>query len=222
MQLYNEDNMTLDFNPRSADMIVADYVYENTDFSWVDKYWRVLKPSGVIIAFSDWHSSHRYRCYIEDNFSDSNFVNDIKVKTEWGNFPKDRMHQVHDDILIYAKGNGWKFHSDRIQVPKATAKTKLNPSGRQTKTATSWIDDITLLTTSPERIKLDGKCVRWQKPVALLRRVMIPFIDRGDVVVDPFMGLGTAGVVAQEWGLDYYGIEIDERIYNLAKVRLGY
>jgi site-specific DNA-methyltransferase (cytosine-N4-specific) len=43
----------------------------------------------------------------------------------------------------------------------------------------------------------------------------------GDVVLDPFFGSGTAGLVASELGRRYVGIELNPEYIALAKDRLG-
>ncbi len=142
-------------------------------------------------------------------------------KNEWGNHPKDRFHQCFDDILIFCNGKEWRFNSNDIQIPKATALTKLNPSGRLTKTATAWIDDICLTTTSKERIKTsDGHLIKWQKPLKLMDRLLFPFTTEGDFVLDPFMGSGTCGVWCKKNHRNYIGVENNEEIFNLAKNRI--
>jgi len=40
-------------------------------------------------------------------------------------------------------------------------------------------------------------------------------------IVDPFMGSGVIGEAAISEGLDYIGIELEEKWFNLAKERLG-
>ena len=97
----------------------------------------------------------------------------------------------------------------------------MNPSGRETKTATAFISDICLTTTSKERIKQeDGHLIRWQKPVALIQRLLDPFTNKSDTVLDLFMGSGTVG----EWCIlndrDYIGIENDPIVFGLAEKRL--
>jgi DNA modification methylase len=224
MDLLNINNMEYyppGYPPKEFDLIFADYIYENTDFSWVEHYWKFLKPKGILIAMTDWHSAAEYKVFT-NALPAAHLVNWIVWKNEFGNFPKNKFRQCHDDIIIFSKGKDYKFYPERVQVEKATAKSKgLNPSGRTTKLATSFISDICLTTIHTERVKdKNGKNVPWQKPVALLERIMNPFLDAGESVLDPFMGVGTAGVVAQKLGCSYTGIEIKSDIYQLAKERL--
>ena len=219
--LYNLDNMEIELEQNSAQIVFADYVYENLDFSWVDKYWQYLKVGGLLIAMTDYHSAAEYKMYVQ-TMPDATFVNWLVWKNEWGRHNTKQFSQIHDDIIIFSKGMKYKFYGERVQVEKATAGSKgLNPSGRTTKLATSVITDICLTTVAKERIKkADGSLVRWQKPKELVRRLVTPFIDEGELIVDPFMGVGTAGEVAFDLKCDYVGIENDHEPFLLAKRRL--
>lgn len=219
-KLHNIDNMNYK-SERLADLIFADYIYENLDFSWVNHYWEMLKPNGVLIAMSDWHSAAEFKVHTS-KLQNAFFINWIVWKNEFGNFPKDKFRQCHDDIIIFSKGKNYKFYPDRVQVEKATAKSKgLNPSGRTTKLATSVITDICLTTIANERIKDEnGKNVPWQKPLKLVERLVLPFVDEGNLIIDPFMGAATSGVVALDLGCDYVGVENNSKIFKLAEKRL--
>ena len=199
----------------STSLCYGDCIYESHDFTWVDLVYPKLADNGILIIQTDWHTQHLYRNHAEK--LGMFFVNHLVWKNEWGNHPKNRFHQCYDDILIYCKGKNWKFYSDRIQVPKATANTKLNPSGRSTKTATAWIEDITLVTTSKERVKLStGKNIKWQKPLKLYDRIILPFTDISDSVLDPFMGSGSLRRWCEKNNRNYVGIELDEEVYRIS------
>lgn len=223
IELYNQDNITYK-TENKFDVVYADFIFEDSHIDgWLFHWWNMLKDGGVFITQTDYHTDWLVRWYFETNvlLQDAVFINDLKWKNEFGNFPKDRFHQCYDSIIIYSKGKNHKFYSDRIQVPKATAKTKLNPSGRQTKTATAWIDDICLTTTSKERIKTkDGKCIRWQKPLKLFDRILSPFCSDGDLIADPFAGSGTLGEWCKRNNRNYVGIENNPEVYQLAKERI--
>ena len=202
--------------PLYADLIYGDCIYEDKDLTWLAYAYESLKINGILIVQTDYHTQHRYRNFLELVLG-MNFVNHLVWKNEWGNHPKTRMHQCYDDILIYSKGKQYKFYPERIQVPKVTASTKLNPSGRQTKTATAWIDDITLTTTAKERVrKKDGHLIRWQKPLRLYDRIISPFSDVADLVIDPFMGSGSLAKWCRMNIRSYVGTENDPEVYDLA------
>jgi len=58
-----------------------------------------------------------------------------------------------------------------------------------------------------------------QKPVALIRALMLSCTDGGDTVLDPFLGSGTTLVVAEEVGRVCYGCELDERFADAIRKR---
>ena len=60
-----------------------------------------------------------------------------------------------------------------------------------------------------------------QKPVKLMERLVATHTNKGDTVLDPFMGVGTTGVACQNLGRDFIGFEIDSVYYDTAKVRLS-
>ena len=167
---------------------------------------------------TDHSSNHRYRVFMEDKIG-ATFVNEMVWKTEWGNYKKDRFNPCFDRIIIYANSDTWRFYPDRIQVPKRTAKSKgLNPSARDTKPATAWIDDITLTTVSKERVKkADNHLVRWQKPIKLYSRIIAPFTDEGDLVLDLFAGVGSLARWCKQNNRNYIGIENDKEVFKLAE-----
>jgi site-specific DNA-methyltransferase (adenine-specific) len=71
-----------------------------------------------------------------------------------------------------------------------------------------------------ERTKLGDKNIQWQKPLKLMNRLMLPFSDEEDYILDPFMGSGSLGVWCIENNRNYTGIEIDKDIYVVARNRL--
>lgn len=58
-------------------------------------------------------------------------------------------------------------------------------------------------------------------PVELAEKVIRNFSSPDDVILDPFMGLGTTGVEARNLGRSFIGIELDEIYFNIAKDRIN-
>lgn len=59
-----------------------------------------------------------------------------------------------------------------------------------------------------------------QKPENLLERIIIASSNKGNVVLDPFLGSGTTGFVAQKLGRKWIGIETDDKYIKIAEKRI--
>ncbi|HET9458107.1 MAG TPA: site-specific DNA-methyltransferase, partial [Candidatus Limnocylindrales bacterium] len=60
-----------------------------------------------------------------------------------------------------------------------------------------------------------------QKPLRVLRRLIELASVPCDLVLDPFMGVGSTGVAAIELGRRFVGMEIDEAYVDAARRRLA-
>lgn len=59
-----------------------------------------------------------------------------------------------------------------------------------------------------------------QKPEYLLERIILASTQEGDVVLDPFSGSGTTGVVANKLGRKFIGIENEKEYVELMVRRI--
>lgn len=59
-----------------------------------------------------------------------------------------------------------------------------------------------------------------EKPETLLERIILLGSKEGDLVLDPFMGSGTTGVVCKNNGRNFVGIEIDKEYCQIAADRI--
>ena len=59
-----------------------------------------------------------------------------------------------------------------------------------------------------------------EKPPELMRILIENSSNISDTVLDPFMGVGGAGIASIESKRDFIGIEIDEKYYSIAKQRI--
>lgn len=60
-----------------------------------------------------------------------------------------------------------------------------------------------------------------QKPVKVLEHVIKLASKEGDLVFDPFMGVGSTGVAALNLDRKFIGVEIDEKYFKAAEIRLN-
>jgi len=205
-----------------VDLIYADMMYDDFDFSWTDLCRDVLKDAGSLFVQTDYRSVAELKVYLDSLFGKENFVNWIIWPYDWGGRSRRRFARKHDDILWYSKTKEYKFFPERISIPKKTTGKGFNPSGRTTKIPTDvWEDIGNFHTMSKERIKLpNGKGFVWQKPLAILDRIILATTEEDDIVLDPFMGSGTTGVSAINHNRHFIGIEIERFAFAIAKKRL--
>lgn len=137
---------------------------------------------------------------------------------------RNRLSGRYETICIYSRSKDYTFNLDDIRIPqkypqkkhyKGPKKGQLsgNPLGKNP--ADVW--DITNVKNNhPE--KTEHPC---QFPEELCSRIVRAFSNKGEVVMDPFMGSGTTGKVAKDLGRKFIGIEMDTKFFNIAKERIG-
>ena len=139
-------------------------------------------------------------------------LNDIVwVKTNpMPNFRGTRFTNAHE-TLIWATPRKTGKYTFNYETMK-----KLN-GGKQMRS--DWNINICL---GEERVKgANGKSLHnTQKPLDLLRRVILASTRAGDVILDPFMGSGTTAAAAKELGRNFIGIERDESYVAAARARV--
>lgn len=59
-----------------------------------------------------------------------------------------------------------------------------------------------------------------EKPVSLMQELVTLFSEPGQIVLDPFMGIGATGVAAVRMGRRFIGIEVEPQYYKIARKRI--
>lgn len=184
--------------------------YDKFTKDWMTECRRVLKPDGAMWVIGSYHNIFRLGGALQDlGFW---ILNDIVwVKTNpMPNFRGTRFTNAHE-TLIWATPNKtgkYKFNYETMK--------QLN-GGKQMRS--DWNINICL---GEERIKdANGKSLHnTQKPMDLLRRVILSSTKPGDIILDPFLGSGTTAAAAKELGRNFIGIEQDENYVAGAQKRI--
>lgn len=59
-----------------------------------------------------------------------------------------------------------------------------------------------------------------EKPIDLMEVFVVNSSQENELVLDPFMGVGSTGLACIKNNRNFIGIEIDENYFNIAKSRL--
>ena len=185
--------------------------YNEFSRAWLTECKRVLKPDGAMWAIGSYHNIFRIGAIMQElGFW---ILNDIVwVKTNpMPNFRGTRFTNAHE-TLIWATPTKTGKYTFNYETMK-----RLN-GGKQMRS--DWEMNICL---GEERLKgADGKSLHnTQKPLDLLRRVILASTKPGDIILDPFVGSGTTAAAARELGRQFIGIDREEVYVNAARERVA-
>ena len=215
LQLKNElhrPNMTkVDAVDDHWDQFESFAAYDKFTRDWLAACKRVLKPTGTIWVIGSYHNIFRVGAILQD--LGYWILNDVVwVKTNpMPNFRGVRFTNAHETLIWASTGEGARYTFNH-QAMKGLNDEKQMRS--------DWW--LTPLATRAERLKDENgeKAHSTQKPQALLYRVILAASNPGDVVLDPFFGSGTTGVVAKGLHRQWIGIEREAKYIELAQGRI--
>ncbi|MFH1962166.1 MAG: DNA methyltransferase [bacterium] len=182
--------------------------YVNFTRDWIQKITRVVKENGNIIIFGSMHNI----------FTIGGILNELEIKIVnsiiWykrNAFPNitHRMFCESAEYIIWAvnnnpkKAKNWAFNYNTMK--------ELN-NGKQMRNM--W--DIPL---TPSRERKHGKHPA-QKPLEVVKRLILGCTNPQDNIVDPFMGIGSIPLVADIYERGCTGIEKNEEYMEIAIERI--
>ncbi len=127
-------------------------------------------------------------------------------------YQKDTMQKLHNEKRIYYPTNP----DGSFDTRKRPALKRYLDEQEGSIVTNIWSDINSLQAVSAERLGYPT-----QKPVALLKRILLASSAENDIVLDPFSGCGTAIAAAEELHRRWIGIDITHLAIAMHKVRLA-
>ena len=201
---------------------------------------RTLKPSGSIFFHCDWHASHLLRALLDETFRPEQFRSEIIwYYKRWSNQLKG-FQRAHQTIHFYSKSDAFKFcpvyedYSLTTNIDQIWQKRGRNSHGKcitvtdtegayqpysHDKKGVPMRDVWEIPYLNPRAKERTG----WptQKPLELLRRILLAATEEGDIVLDPVCGSGTTLVAAKELNRRWIGIDCSEEALEITRRRLS-
>jgi adenine-specific DNA-methyltransferase len=134
-----------------------------------------------------------------------------------------RLSGRHETILWFTKSDDYTFNLDPIRVPskypdkkhfKGPKKGEMsgNPLGKNP----SDVWDIPNVKSNHVE-KTDHPC---QFPVGLVERLVLALTNKGESVLDPYLGVGTSAIAALKNGRNAYGCDVVSDYVDIAQQRI--
>lgn len=223
MKLINGDCMEIlkEIPDKSVDLIITDPPYPTTSRGSAGNSGGMLQKDinkkGKVFQFNDIncrnYAPEFYRilkdgshCYVMTNHL--NLIEMLNVFTNNG------FHFIK--ALIWNKGNkimGQYYMSqfEYILFFRKGKGKKINNCG------TSDILSVKNIKSKDD----EGKNLHdTEKPVELMKILIENSSNKNEIVLDPFMGIGSTGIACKKLNRNFIGIEIDEKYFNIAKERI--
>jgi len=159
----------------------------------VDDFIRILKPTGNIFAFTSYNLLGRWHQVFDPKFDTFQYMVWHKINP----VPKIRragfLNSCELIICVWNKGHTWNFSNQKemhnfIESPICMGRERIKDPMHPT-----------------------------QKPIKVLSHIIKIASNPGDLVFDPFMGVGSTGVAALNLGREFLGFEIDDKYFKAAE-----
>lgn len=198
--------------------------YQKYTNDWLDLVIPILKPNGTLYVCCDWESG----MVIGDVLSEKITIkNRITWQREKGRGAKTNWKNGMEDIWYCVKGADYTFNVDDVKLrkkvitpyredgkPKDWEETE-NGKFRDTYPSNFWGDITIPFWSMPENTAHPT-----QKPEKLIAKLILASSNKGDIILDPFLGSGTTSVVAKKLDRLYIGIEYNPQYAVWAEKRL--
>lgn len=209
----------LHFNARSEE------AYDEYLAGWFPQVCKKLKPSGSLYICGDWKCTSSLQRAVQKELT---ILNRITWQREKGRGAKSNWKNGMEDIWFAVKNpDDYYFNLEAVKIrrrviapykqdgkPKDWEKTEKG-NFRDTCPSNFWDDISVPFWSMPENTDHPT-----QKPEKLYAKLILASSRPGDVIFDPFLGSGTASVVAKKLGRRYVGVELNEEYALLAEKRL--
>lgn len=226
----------------AVDLILHDLPYGTTAASWDkvipfeplwEQYKRVIKKNGAIVLFGSEPFATKNRVCALDFYK----YDWIWMKTKPTGFTqaKNKPLKDYENIMVFSPGTTVHASQSKNRMtynPQGLTECHIvqsnkNKFGALNGKRPSHKESYTQKQTGYPRMILQGYKVQGkslhpsQKPVALLEYLVKTYTNEGDLVLDNCMGSGSTGVACINTGRRFYGIEADEKYFDVAVKRIA-
>jgi len=193
------------FSPPDYDELNLTPIKDDNEYlDWQKKIYSKLNPSNNVVTIVTSLRRFKARTIPKDYH-----VYEIMKDLGYSLITKKVWIKPKIDINLGERNNLYRYDYAMVQN---FGRGKIKSRGTKRYRADNWTEDYKME-------KFGGVSYTYHFPETMISRCIVNFTDRGDTVYDPFIGIGTTAIASYTLGRNYYGSEIDEKIYNIAHKR---
>ena len=143
---------------------------------------------------------------------------------------KDRCTKAHEYIFLLSKSKYYYYDNEAIKEPAKDWGTRDRSKGKYHNPGTGLQPHSGLTKSYTKKNKRSVWSVNKKPykgahfatyPPELIRPCILAGSERGDIILDPFLGSGTTAMVAKDLGRSYIGCELNEDYASLQSARIS-
>jgi site-specific DNA-methyltransferase (adenine-specific) len=200
----------------------------NFHYNWLKECKRLLKDNGTLWVSGTYHSI--YQCGYALQLLEYHILNDIAwLKPNASPNLSCRFFTASHETLIWArkdKNGKHTFNYKKIKDWENNYKKEITCShcGKSNKYEVlhekgNQMRSVWAINTPKKEEKNFGKHPT-QKSIDLLKRIIVASSNQSDLILDPFAGSCTTGVVCKEYDRKFVGIDVDKKYLEIGKKRI--
>lgn len=201
-------------------------------YKWIDALIPTLKETGSLYVFNTpFNSAYILQYLVEKGLVFQNWL--TWDKRDGFNSSKKRYTHGQETILFFTKSKKYTFNADDIRIPyESTDRIKHAQKKGILKNGKRWfpnpngrlVGEVWHIVSERHKNKVDGKLKKFEhltpKPVEMIDRMVLASSNKGDLVLDCFVGSGTTAVSAKKLGRDFICADNNAEYVALANKRL--
>jgi len=181
-------------------------------YNWLEACKRVLKPGGTLWVSGTYHSI--YQCGSAMQALNYHILNDIVwFKPNASPNLACRCFTASHETLIWARKDKKGKHTFNYKSIKNDEWPEDLLKVPQKQMRSLW--SVVKVGTPKASEKVHGKHPT-QKPIELLRRIVLASTNEGDLIIDPFAGSSTTGIAACVNNRKFIGIDLNKEYLDLS------
>ena len=203
-----------------------------------DQVFRILKPGGFFISFSQGRLYHRMAVAVDDAgfevrdmlvwkregqpkaFSQEHFVRKMdlpeeekaRIVAELGGRKTPQLKGQSEPMVLAQKPKDGTFIENWMAHGVGLVDVSVSLDGK--------FPGTVMEVEKPSGEERKESSHMTMKPVRLMEHLVRIFTKEGSTVLDPFMGSGSTGVACVHTGRKFFGIELNPKYFGEAKARL--
>ena len=184
----------------------------------------LLADDGLLWVHLDWHSSHYIRLVLDEVMGEKNFVNEIIWSYKSGGSGKRHFSRKHDSILVYSKSKAYYLSIPEEKSYNRGFKPYNFKGVKEYRDENGWYTLVNMKDVwsidMVGRTAAERNGYATQKPLELMKRIVLASTREGDLVGDFFCGSGSMLEAAHMLGRRFAGCDNEKLAVSMARKRL--